>query len=149
MGEDNNQPQTLPVIQEENKKPATNNPTGIGGFKDHPELINKNGRPPKGWAWSELLEDIGDEVEPKSGKQFKELVGRRLWLECVNGNIMAVKELFNRMEGLPRLKLEVDGKIDMKIPQLVEALDKIIAAKESDANDNVTPGEVTGDQKDS
>ena len=62
---------------------------------------NPGGRPKKDWTWSQMLEKIGEETEIKSGKKFKELVSRRLWVECVNGNITAIKELFNRMEGLP------------------------------------------------
>jgi len=34
-----------PVEQEKNK--LSNNPEGRGGFGDHPELINRKGRPPK------------------------------------------------------------------------------------------------------
>jgi len=73
---------------------------------------NPGGRPKKDWTWGQMLETIGEETELKSGKKFKELVSRRLWVECVNGNITAIKELFNRMEGLPMQFTDVtsDGK---------------------------------------
>jgi hypothetical protein len=87
---------------------------------------NPKGRPPKGWALSDLIEDGMDEEEPKTKKQFKELIIKRLIVECVNGNIMAMRELFNRIEGMPRMKMEVDSKVDMKIPELVAVLDKML-----------------------
>lgn len=60
-----------------------NNPTGKGGFQDHPELINKEGRPPKDMTWSgsvkrltnmtreELIEYVGPRT--RIGKLLKEL----------------------------------------------------------------------------
>lgn len=118
------------VKQLNNNKPAVKK-APAGGFNVHPENINKNGRPPKGWAWSDILEDLGEVTDLKSGKTWKEMVGRRLWLECLKGNVLAIKELFNRMEGLPRIKMEVDSKVDMKIPQLVTLIDKIFEEDET------------------
>jgi hypothetical protein len=74
---------------------------------------NPGGRPKKEWTWSKLLEKIGEEEEPKSGKKFKELVSRRLWVECVNGNMPAIKELFNRMEGMPKQQTEIQGAVNI------------------------------------
>lgn len=108
----------------------------LTGFQLNPQNINKNGRPPKGWSWAELLEDIGEEVmegDPNK-RTFKQVVGRRLWLECAKGNVHAIRELFNRMEGLPRMKMEVDGKVDTRIPELIEILDRIVSAQEVDEN---------------
>jgi hypothetical protein len=36
------------------------NPTGKGGFQDHPELINKNGAPRKGQTWQESVKRLTD-----------------------------------------------------------------------------------------
>ena len=69
---------------------------------------NPNGRPPAGWTWAELLREAGEEIEPKTGKQFKQLVTKRIWLECMNGNVGAIKELFNRMEGLPKQNMDLN-----------------------------------------
>lgn len=67
---------------------------------------NPGGRPKKAWTWAGLLDSIANEVEPKTGKQYKELVSRRLWIEAINGNLIAVKEIFNRMEGMPGQHLD-------------------------------------------
>lgn len=123
IGQEPPQPQAQPVKQVDNKLPP--NPTGKGGFQDHPELINKNGRPPKDWSWAELLEDVGEQVEEKTGKKFKELVSQRIWIEAVGGNMLAIKELFNRMEGFPRVKMDVEGKIDTGSVEAADLLLKI------------------------
>ena len=62
---------------------------------------NPGGRKKRDWTWSGLLEKVGEEVEPKSGQKFKELVSRRIWIEAVNGNMIAIKEITNRMDGMP------------------------------------------------
>jgi hypothetical protein len=71
--------------------------------------INRKGRPVTGNAWTDLLRAVGEEIEPKTGKPFKELVSKRLWIECVNGNVYAMRELFNRMDGMPKQAFEHSG----------------------------------------
>lgn len=83
---------------------------------------NPGGRPKKDWTWGQLLEEVANEIEPKSGRPFKELVSRRLWIDAVNGNIAAQKEIMNRMEGLPIAKTEISGKDGEKLEiEIIEA----------------------------
>lgn len=82
-------------------------------FKKGDPNINRKGRPSKGWAWTELLEEVGEQVEEKSGKKFKELVSKKLWEECAKGNIPAIRELFNRMEGMPKQQTEIQGAVNV------------------------------------
>ena len=70
---------------------------------------NPGGRPKKDWTWAKLLEEAGEEIDPKSGKKFKEQVSIKLWEACLKGNIPAIKELFNRMDGMPLQKLGGDS----------------------------------------
>lgn len=59
------------------------NPTGKGGFQDHPELINKNGAPKRGQNWQETVKRLSDMTREeliayvgprtKIGKLLKEL----------------------------------------------------------------------------
>jgi len=120
------------IEQQPEKKPT--------GFQLNPQNINRNGRPPKNWSWAELLEKVGDELAPGEevgGKTFKELVSKRLWLECVAGNINAIKELFNRTEGLPRIKMEVDGKVDTGSDEVAKLLQLMYAQyHENEGTDN-------------
>ena len=77
-----------------NPNPQNQFPPGVSG--------NPNGRPKREWTWSGLLEEIGERVEPKSQRQFKELVGMKLWIKAANGDTLAIKEIFNRMDGMPK-----------------------------------------------
>ncbi len=59
------------------------NPTGKGGFQDHPELINRSGAPKRGQSWQETVKRITDMTrdeaiafvgtKSKLGKWLKEL----------------------------------------------------------------------------
>jgi hypothetical protein len=59
------------------------NPTGKGGFQDHPELINKEGAPKRGQSWQESINRITNMTREealtyvgantKIGKALKEL----------------------------------------------------------------------------
>ena len=60
--------------------------------------------------FGQILSDIGDEIETKSGKKFKELVSRRLWVDAVNGNTNAIREIINRLDGLPQAFTELSTK---------------------------------------
>jgi len=71
------------------------------GFALHPELINRKGRPPRGWAWADVLTEIAERVDPKSGKPFKEAVGEALFKRCLEGDTTAIKAYMDRMDGLP------------------------------------------------
>ncbi len=62
---------------------------------------NPNGRPPKAWTMSSLIEEALEEVEEKTGKSFKSLVAKRLAHMAVGGDIQAIKEINNRMDGKP------------------------------------------------
>ena len=104
------------VKQQENKK--------LTGFAKYPENINRKGRPPKNWSWAELLEEVANEVEPKTGKPYKELVIRRLWIAAANGNLNAQKEIFDRMEGRPKQQTDITTNGNSIAPVLVEFIGK-------------------------
>lgn len=102
---------------------------------------NPSGRPKRDWSWGKLLEEVGEQVEAKSGKKFRELVGLRLWAEAANGNVMAIKEIMNRMDGMPKQGLELGG-VDgdpIKVEQaaskeMVEAFTKFVYATNRENN---------------
>lgn len=63
---------------------------------------NPNGRPPKAWTMSTLIEEALEEVEAQSGKSFKHLVAKRLAHMAVGGDIQAIKEINDRIDGKAR-----------------------------------------------
>jgi hypothetical protein len=77
------------VKQTENKAPT-------GGFNVHPENINRNGRPKKGLALTDLMRQIFEENEsiPKS------IVAKLLQM-AASGDIAAIREVLDRIEGKP------------------------------------------------
>jgi len=78
---------------------------------------NPKGRPPAGWSWAELLREAGEEIDKKSGKPFKELVSKKLWKKCMEGDVRAIKELMNRMDGMPLQKVEAKVRGDLIVRQ--------------------------------
>ena len=77
---------------------------------------NPSGRPKREWTWASLLEQVGEEIEPKSKQKFKDLVSKKLWIKAVNGDVMAIKEILNRMDGMPPQRNIHEGDEDNPIP---------------------------------
>ena len=69
--------------------------------------INRNGRPPKAWTMSTLIEEALEEIEAKSGKSFKHLVAKRLAHMAVGGDIQAIKEINDRVDGKPKQNMDI------------------------------------------
>src|SRR6266498_3590813 len=73
---------------------------------------NPAGRP-KGiaqFSWKNMLAEVGQQVDPKSGKLFCEAVSYKLWEISASGNISAMTLLMNRMEGLPAQAVDLTSK---------------------------------------
>jgi len=62
------------------------------------ESGNPNGRPPAEWSWSGTLRRLAEEEQAK-GIQLKELMGKSLIKEGLKGNIPAIKEFGDRIDG--------------------------------------------------
>lgn len=83
-----------------------NNPTGKGGFRDHPENVkpNKAGRPKKGETLTDLLEARleQDFIDEKTGKNLgntKKLL-IEAWLRyALAGSFQHLKLMLDRLEG--------------------------------------------------
>lgn len=106
------------VVVNEEIKQAENNDKKLTGFQLHPENINRNGRPSREWTWSGLLEKVAEEEKvTKTGNKikWKELVAKRLFHEAMNGNVPAIKELMNRMDGMPDQNQNINADRDVKV----------------------------------
>ncbi len=75
-------------------------PKGVSG--------NPAGRP-RGKKLSEYLGDRLGEVEPRSGKTYGELVATALVVKCLKGDVPAIKEVLERLEGKVKERHEVAG----------------------------------------
>lgn len=85
------------------------NPNPQNQFKKgHPPV--SPGRPPKDWTWKELLKESLEEIEPESGLEYRKLVSKSLRLKAMEGDVQAIKEFGNRIDGLPPQSVDVTSK---------------------------------------
>jgi len=92
---------------------------------------NPGGRKKK--AITIYLEKIIEETEPKSGKEFAEIIARRLVIDAANGNQEAQKILLDRLEGKPHQTTDITSGGDKLQTLLVEFINK---KDEKDTNTN-------------
>lgn len=83
------------------------------------ESGNPGGRPKRGWNWSKLFEEaVDEELTTKDGKmtaQAKQFIVKKLVRMAVDGDMAAVKEIINRMDGMPKQSTEHSGSIAIPI----------------------------------
>lgn len=96
-------------------KPVENRrPDGTFGAGNN---ANPKGRPPREWTMSALIGEALEEVEAQSGKSFKQLVAKRLAHMAVNGDIQAIKEINDRIDGKPHQS--IDAQVHGEVKHLV------------------------------
>jgi hypothetical protein len=81
-----------------------------GGFDEHPENINKEGRPDNPWTWRELFLKIA--AEKKGQQTRKEIAAEAQWKKMESGDTKAFEKIAERMEGKapqPIGSLDEDG----------------------------------------
>ena len=96
MGDDNTE------IVKQAEKQVDNKP--LVGFAAHPENINKNGRPPKGHSITETIRAMMDEKP-----EIKKALGAKILQMAVEGDITAIKTIWNYLDGMPLQKQEIGG----------------------------------------
>jgi hypothetical protein len=72
---------------------------------------NPKGAPKRDWSWSGEFQRAV-EVSTKQGRSVKEIVAESLVREALKGNIQAIRELTNRMDGAPKQNMNIDGALD-------------------------------------
>lgn len=75
-------------------------------FKKNDPRINRKGAPKREWTWAGVLEKAV-EAAGKNGLTIKEEVAKALIKETKKGNIQAIKELMNRMDGMPNQSTDI------------------------------------------
>lgn len=113
---------------------ANRRPNGTFGPGNN---ANPRGAPTREWSWSGLIEKTAESYkETKFGgkKQWRELVVQRLFTEAANGNIPAIKEIFDRMDGKAAQNINLGG---MQLPQpITDALTKALTPTDVSNNDS-------------
>ena len=67
---------------------------------------NPNGAPKRSWTWASELQKAVEEAT-KDGRPIKEIIAKALVRETLKGNVHAMRELMNRMDGMPMQGVDV------------------------------------------
>ena len=84
---------------------------GKGGFGDHPENINRGGRPKD--PFSGIIE--AKLAEAREDRTRAEIICEQIVGAAENGERWAIEYLYDRFAGKPRQSLEVAGDIDRPV----------------------------------
>src|ERR1039458_2090002 len=77
---------------------------------------NAKGRPKRGAALSDLLREVGEEPSEGAGSvQYKYLLARRIWRKALEGEQWACSLIFNRLEGLPVARTEIETDVEVRV----------------------------------
>jgi len=88
-------------------------------FEKNDPRINRKGRPKKGSALTDILNYKLDLVH-KSGKLKREAIAEKLIEAALNGDIAALKYIFDRCDGRPKESIELtDGAIDVRLREIM------------------------------
>lgn len=101
------------------------------GFAENPQFINRNGRPRKGKSLTELLEKELAKKREGGRTNREELVRTLIDLAVKEKDLVAIKYLWDRIDGRPTEKVE---QIDFITPETRAALKAVISTLPEDAN---------------
>lgn len=77
-------------------------------FKKGDPRINRKGAPKKEWTMAGLLKQALEEQD-ETGVPYKVAINRKLTQLAKRGDIAAIKEINNRIDGMPTQKTELTG----------------------------------------
>lgn len=80
----------------------------VAGFNAHPENINRNGPPKKEWTWTGEIK-LAMEEEEADGTPIKKIVAKSLMQQARKGNVRAIQEIGDRLEGKPNQSSTVNN----------------------------------------
>ena len=68
--------------------------------------INRNGRPPKDWTWSDIFEQEVEKIGKDNKEAMKVRMVRIMIKKALEGDVQAFREISNRMDGLPKQEIK-------------------------------------------
>jgi|2_EtaG_2_1085320.scaffolds.fasta_scaffold65856_2 hypothetical protein len=87
------------------------------------ESGNPKGRPKEPWTWAGVLKRLAEE-EQVDGQELKDLMGKSLIKEALQGNVVAIKEFGDRIDGKSKQGMELYGKDGQPIESKMEIVIK-------------------------
>lgn len=85
------------------------NPNPQNQFKKG-EVANPTGRPPKGYSITEMMKEM-----LSSKPEVKETLGKVIIKKALEGDITAIKTVWQYMDGMPKQTLEHEGGLDIRV----------------------------------
>ena len=85
----------------------------VAGFNANPQNINREGRPPRNWTVSGLIEEAMEEAD-ETGVPAKKIIYQKLVALAKRGDMLAVKEINQRLDGMPKQSNDVNANITLK-----------------------------------
>jgi hypothetical protein len=76
---------------------------------------NPKGGPKKEWTMGGILRESLEE-EDETGVSYKIIIVRKLRALASRGDMVAIKEINNRMDGMPKQAVEHSGSIELPTP---------------------------------
>lgn len=96
---------------------------------------NPKGRPKKEWTWSGLIDQVAEEADTKSGKQFKDIVAKKLWEAAASGQLGATDILIKIKGGYAPNKVQfsdpAEEMTDEQLQEETERLEAIIKSRQT------------------
>ena len=90
------------------REQAIKNLKGKTGAKANP-----NGRPKSNWTWAGLIKEAMEEMQ-EDGEPVKKKISRSLIAKALSGDVQAIKEIGDRIDGKPKQSVDVDNSGEVK-----------------------------------
>jgi hypothetical protein len=74
---------------------------------------NPNGRPKRGTGLTDILREVAE--QSTDGVANKNALAKRIWTEALKGEQWACTLIFNRVEGLPVARTEIETDVEIRV----------------------------------
>lgn len=79
---------------------------------------NANGRPKRGESLTDILRKLAEARDVSKGEELvdrKQALAEVLWRKALDGDFSAVKYVYDRLDGMPRERIEQEGETIVKV----------------------------------
>jgi len=91
-----------------------------GQFERGDRRINRAGRPKKGQCLTDFLSYKLDQKDEATGKLNREIVAEKIIALAKEGNIAALRTVFDRVDGVARQTIELSGlEVSSKLQEIL------------------------------
>ena len=85
------------------------NPNGNPNWKKGGPSPNPKGRPKRGESYTDIILNVGEEIDPATGKKNKVVLAQKLWRKAMeDDDLGAQKYLYDRVIGTPKQTVEAN-----------------------------------------